>query len=539
MMARKSGLSGRAGRKALTFINGAAWTSALAITLAVSPAWAAPTGDPQQQILDRLNKLDQRVGTLENEVKDRDAKIENLENAVHERDATIQQLKQSGGQASQQGAANQFPAPAAGAAPAADQTQRLDNLERTVRQLNEITNAQQDQLKTNSDIKVTTKGGLKVETTDGQFSFQPIGRLNFDAAWFDQDKSRLGDGMKIRRARIGVTGTMFGDWQYKIEPDFGNNAVSMAEAWIKYVGWAPFDFEVGNVPVPFGLEQYTSDLFTTFIERALPSPVFAPERLLGFGANYFGPNYSFSTGLYGPSVATSATLTTPNEGDHQFVTIARATYEPVLEPDKLIHFGLGFLYNNPNNQPVSFSTTPESAVTGAKFLNTGTVANVGHFVEIDPELSLTYGPVNFEGEYFFVPVSRTDGSPDVDVTGWYGQLSYFLTGESRNYNPKNAKFDRVSPLHNAGKNGWGAFELAARMSNLDLDDGPSFQFGDETDYTFGLNWYPNPFIRFMANYVLVRNNASALGNVGNLVPGVTSGRYDDPSIFELRAQVDF
>lgn len=537
MLAKRPRPSGLAGRAAFWVAGGAAWTSMLAMTVAALPASAAQSQD-NQQILDRLNHLDQRVGTLENAVKDRDAKIQTLENAVHERDATIESLKRSAVQLPQQGAA-QFPAPAAGGAqPPSDETQRIENLERTVRQLNEITNAQQEQIKP-SDVKVTTKGGLKVETTDGQFSFQPIGRLNYDAAWFDQDKSRLGDGMKIRRARLGVTGTMFGDWQYRIEPDFANNGVSMAEAWIKYVGWAPFDFAVGNVPVPFGLEQYTSDLFTTFIERALPSPVFAPERLLGFGANYFGPNYSFSTGLYGPSVATSATLTTPNEGDHQFVSIARATYEPVLEPDKLIHFGIGFLYNNPNNQPVSFSTTPESAVTGVKFLNTGNIANVGHFIEIDPELSLTYGPVNFEGEYFFVPVTRTDGSADVDVTGWYGQLSYFLTGESRNYNPKIAKFDRVSPIHNAGKNGWGAFELAARMSNLDLDGGPSFQFGNETDYTIGLNWYPNPYIRFMANYVWVRNNASALGNAANLVHGVTNGRYDDPSIFEFRAQVDF
>jgi len=421
--------------------------------------------------------------------------------------------------------------------------QRLDNLERTVRQLNEITNAQQEQQAKPSGVKVTTKGGLMVESEDGQFSFQPLGRLNVDGGWFNEDKSRLGDDWRIRRARLGVTGKMFGDWQYKIEPDFANNAVSMAEAWIKYVGWAPFDFEVGNVPVPFGLEQYTSDLFITFIERALPSPVFAPERLLGIGANYFGPNYSFSTGFYGPSVAAgSATITTPaghNEGDHQIATIARVTYEPILEKDKLIHLGLGFLFNSPQDQGISFSSTPESAVTGVKFLNTGTISNLQSFTEVDPELALTYGPANFEGEYFIASLNRDLGDPDVTFTGWYGQLSYFLTGESRNYNPKAAKFDRVSPFQNAGKGGLGAFEVAARVSNLNLDD-KNVHGGSERNYTIGLNWYPNPYIRFMANYVWVNTNAEAHAIAGNnLLPGVTSGAYDDPGIFEIRAQVDF
>lgn len=562
MTARKTGLSGPAERRALTFFNGAAWTSALAITLAVSPGWAAQAKDPQQQILDRLNKLDQRVGTLENEVKDRDSKIQNLENTVHERDATIQQLKQSGGQASQQGAANQFPAPAAGAVPAAEQTQRLDNLERTVRQLNEITNAQQDQIKTSSDVKVTTKGGLKVETSDGQFSFQPFGRMHYDAAWYDQDKSHLGDGSQLRRARLGMTGKMFGDWQYKVEADFGRDTgagtVGMKEAWIKWTGIPDAEFLVGNVPVPFGLEQYTSDNFITFVERALPSPVFAPERLLGGVAGYYQPDWSIAGGVYGRSVDDPTNIATPTstaEGDQQTVFTARGTFDPISEKDKLVHLGVGFLYKNPNNQQVALSSKPESNITAAKFVNTsnifgttagisGAIPNVDHLYEVNPEMALIYGPASLQGEYFWTSIARTQPngtttSPSVDVSGWYAQASYFLTGESRNYNPKIAKFDRITPMHNLGKDGYGALELAARVSNLNLDDGQFFQAGDETDYALGLNWYVNPYIRFMFNYIFVQNNASAVGNKGNLLPGVANDSYDDPRIAEFRAQVDF
>jgi phosphate-selective porin OprO/OprP len=420
-----------------------------------------------------------------------------------------------------------------------EEIKRIDNLERTVRQLNEIVNAQQEQQTKSSAVKVSTKGGLLVESEDGQFSFQPIGRLHIDGAWYNQDKEKLGDGWLVRRARIGVTGKMFGDWVYKIEPDFGGdtNKVSMAEAFIKYVGWAPADFAIGNVPVPFGLEQYTSDNFITFIERALPSPVFAPERLLGVVGNYFGPNYSFSSGFYGPKVANSAALTTPTDGDHQNVFTARATYEPILEKDRLLHFGFGFLWEDPGNQNVSFSSKPESNVTGQTFVNTGAnITDTTHLLMFNPEFSGTYGPVNVEGEYFFVPISR-DNLQDVDFTGWYAQVSYFLTGESRNYNPKSAKFDRVSPNHNLGKGGWGAFEVAGRVSNLNLDD-EDIHGGTERNYTIGLNWYANPYIRFMANYVWVFTNANNQGTSA-LIPPNTTHAYDDPSVFEIRAQVDF
>ena len=175
---------------------------------------------------------------------------------------------------------------------------------------------------------------------------------------------------------------------------------------------------------------------------------------------------------------------------------------------------------------------------------------------LDPELALTYGPVSFLGEYFWVPITQHQHDtcpnpsasavaanlrqcPDVTLTGWYAEISYFLTGESRPYNAATARFDRLMPNHNLGKDGWGAFEVAARISHADFDDGPEFQKGTETNYTLGMNWYVNPYIRFMMDYVWVRNNASATGNSANLLPGNISAGYDDPSMLELRAQVDW
>jgi phosphate-selective porin OprO/OprP len=47
------------------------------------------------------------------------------------------------------------------------------------------------------------------------------------------------------------------------------------------------------------------------------------------------------------------------------------------------------------------------------------------------------------------------------------------------------------------------------------------------DVTLGLNWYVNPYMRFMANYV----------NVLDVEGGAHDG--DNPDVFQLRAQVAY
>jgi phosphate-selective porin OprO/OprP len=56
------------------------------------------------------------------------------------------------------------------------------------------------------------------------------------------------------------------------------------------------------------------------------------------------------------------------------------------------------------------------------------------------------------------------------------------------------------PLENVGKaGGRGAWQVAARCSCLDLDDGPSSDQVD--DVTLGVNWYLSPNARVTLNYI--------------------------------------
>jgi phosphate-selective porin OprO/OprP len=100
---------------------------------------------------------------------------------------------------------------------------------------------------------------------------------------------------------------------------------------------------------------------------------------------------------------------------------------------------------------------------------------------------------------------------DVFFDGVYVQTSLFLTGEHRPYLRSaygGGAIGRVIPHYNAciasrsGSHGcgWGAWEVATRVSYLDGND-EDILGRRLTDVTFGLNWYMTPYLRLMTNYI--------------------------------------
>ncbi len=132
-----------------------------------------------------------------------------------------------------------------------------------------------------------------------------------------------------------------------------------------------------------------------------------------------------------------------------------------------------------------------------------------------------------QGEYVRAAVNRNAG---VEPTfgGYYVEGSYFLTGESRNYNAQTARFERVKPKWplSFSEGGWGAWQVMARYSALDLND-KTINGGELRDTTFGIKWLPNSYTMITANYIMSNTDSHA----------VTPN--DDPQIFLLRTQFDF
>jgi phosphate-selective porin OprO/OprP len=73
--------------------------------------------------------------------------------------------------------------------------------------------------------------------------------------------------------------------------------------------------------------------------------------------------------------------------------------------------------------------------------------------------------------------------------------------------PGNAAYSGISPANpfSLAKGDWGAWEIAGRVSTVDLNDqlaiANGVAGGRQTIYTAGLNWYVNRNVRFIFNYL--------------------------------------
>ena len=175
---------------------------------------------------------------------------------------------------------------------------------------------------------------------------------------------------------------------------------------------------------------------------------------------------------------------------------------------------------------------PESSVGSIRLVNTGSLADVDELLTWGLEAAWVGGPLSLQGEYLAMDVSR-DLNPDAGFSGYYLMGSWLLTGESRRYDPVKGTFSSPRVKGLAGQGGIGAWELAARFSQIDLTDnagGPGAVIGgEERNMTLGVNWYPNDNLRFMLNWVKVLD----VDRPGSDFDGT------EPSIILLRSQVNW
>ena len=383
------------------------------------------------------------------------------------------------------------------------------------------------------DVKISMKPSPKIESSDGKYSFQPLGRIHLDAAVFDDDMNDHPDGATFRRMRLGFKGTVDEDVQYKAELDFGNKSgtqsVSFKDVYLAYTGFEHANIKFGNFKPSYGLEELTSSNYLTFVERSLPTGSFATGEIIGAQVYDGGDNYSWALGFHNDSSSIKS-------ADDEAKSVAgRVTYAPLAEDGKVLHLGLSQVYRVPDSaaDSVAFDTKAENSIQTLESAETGTITGVDSIYLTGLEAAGVYGSLSLQGEYFHNSIDRETAS-DLDVNGWYAQASYLVTGESRPYSAKSGTFGRVKPNNpfSLKNGGYGALELAARYSNIDLNDGTALQGGEVDNITLGANWYLNANTRLMANYIMVDTD-------GVTPSGANVAANDDPNIWLFRAAIDF
>lgn len=381
------------------------------------------------------------------------------------------------------------------------------------------------------DIKISLVPAPRFETADGTYSFKVGGFAQIDGGIFDDDVRDRPDGTNIRRARLNVSGVLARDFKYKIENDFSGNSSSLTDVYLEYSGLNPTSITIGQFKEPFSLDTLTSDIFTSFIERASLT-AFSPDRRIGIMASTHGEIeylgfWTAALGGFGSGSSSTASI----DDEAKDIT-GRFTWAPVADKTKALHFGIAGSHRIPDSSSDSFSFSSRaenqlSSSTADRSVDTGTISNVDNVNLLGLEAAGVYNSFALQGEYVNTSVNRNVGQ-DLSFNGYYVEASYYLTGESRNYKADSGKFDRVRPKSpfSLSQGTYGAWQFMARYSSLDLSD-KDVLGGKLRDTTLGIKWLPNDYTMIAGNYIMSNTDINA----------VTPN--DDPRIWLLRTQFDF
>jgi phosphate-selective porin OprO and OprP len=360
-------------------------------------------------------------------------------------------------------------------------------------------------------------------------------------------------------------------------PTTSNTFLSGVEnAFITYNGFYshgqqfPVAFDFGIMDVPWTLEEATSSNDTMFLERSSAQVVATAfgggdfRSALGarsnndrywLGAFLTGPNSgalhtegaSCNTGTVAVTPGTPCVTSAQMTGlGPQLSFMARGAYQLVQQQNATFHIGFNYAdlfapRAGDNLAAIQLTDRPELRIDPTTFLNTGNIPASGGQV-YGAEVAASYNNFFAQGEYYHYVIQSRAGvpalpgnlqggvpGPTLNFDGGYLQASYSIGG-TRHYDPTRGAYTGVIPEvpMTPGSPSWGALELAARFTIIDLNSpylttatlGPAYSApgvfsggtttyggGKETSYGVGLNWYPNNNMKFMLDYEhLVINN---------------------------------
>ncbi|HEX4303593.1 MAG TPA: porin [Rhizomicrobium sp.] len=422
-------------------------------------------------------------------------------------------------------------------------------------------------------------GRPSVTSSDGRFSFAVRSIVQYDNAYFSQSAAArqlgaangpdLSSGSNFRRAQLGVSGKVFGDWNYYFNYDFGSGASSgnelqgrIQQAYVEYAGLAPFAVRVGAFPPSANLEDATGAGDVIFFERNAPSDL---QRSLG-GADgrdaialiYAGDETFASVAYTGGSVAATTLFF-----DEQQAIVARASDLVYSDSDWKLLASAAATYvlhggdataGAGSARNITLADGPELTtddnLATERFVSTGAI-NAARAWNYGLEGAAEWRNLYAQAGYFGYGVDQlAAAAPELNFDGWYAQATWIITGESRPYNVANGSFANPKPRIPFSLDGWGpgAWELAARYSDLDLNDhagvlgaalpAGGIRGGDQRIFTAALNWYPNSVLKFSLQYQDIQ-----VSRIGTIPAGFGHGVLNNSEVgqnlgtFAFRSQI--
>ncbi len=195
----------------------------------------------------------------------------------------------------------------------------------------------------------------------------------------------------------------------------------------------------------------------------------------------------------------------------------------------------------PNNN--GYATVGQQLFFAYNPTNRSVVADGAHW-RLSPQGYYFYGPFGLLGEYVISDQKVSLAGPGprhsarLDHTGWQITGGWVLTGED-------ATFNGIVPrrVFNPLQGGWGALQILARYSELNIDPDAFPLYSDPRtsahtarEWSVGLDWYLNRNLKIGASFSHTIFDGG--GGAGNSAPAVVTRNKDENVLF-TRVQLAF
>jgi phosphate-selective porin OprO/OprP len=345
-------------------------------------------------------------------------------------------------------------------------------------------------------------------TPESEWRLKPRWRVQYDVAKIDGPDGLTGVGnfQDVRRARIGADLAMPHGFSARVETEFTADPIEFTDAYLQWSG--------KNVKVILGqqkaqppLDQESSDLNTSFLERAAFVSAFGYTRRTGISGHYVAGDWAISGGVYTDPLVRLDDV----EMNSKSVDV-RTYWSPQLE-DTNLHFGVAYHLRDLNDfglAAMRYGSLPALRITDTRYIGTPAFA-VEREQRFGFEAAAVHGRVHFASEAHWLQAQRKTLN-DPTFFGGYAEVGFFLTNDTRPLN--GGMFGAIKPRKPIGGGGLGAVQLNLRYDYLDLNSGAIIG-GTQNGYLASLIWTPAENFRLMGQYTRLNYTDAAIAVAGN------------------------
>lgn len=352
--------------------------------------------------------------------------------------------------------------------------------------------------------------GLSAKSADGAYEIRLRGAVQSDHRSFATGDGGQNDGFAFRLVRPTIEGSLGPLIAFRITPEFAGDTASLVDAWIDLRFDPRYTLRAGKFTSPVGLERLQSSTALSMMERGLASEL-APNREIGvqLQGELAKGRVSYALGAFNGTVDGRDATAADVDGNVELA--GRVFFEPWKNAANALSglgFGLGASVGDKNGAGNNFLPRYRTPGQNVFFNYRSRVIADGNHQRFSPQGYYYHNRLGLLGEWISSEQDVQVGSNAASHTAlesraWQLTGSWVLTGEDASYRGITKPHDPFA-INGAG---WGAFELVARVGELQVDDAafpiyadPSVSARRIRAWGLGINWYLNQNLKLVFNH---------------------------------------